>query len=326
MGLRAEEVHHRQSAVALVAAQTSPPVLGGASPPLLTGAARYRDVSRVLVLVLLLNLLVALAKLAYGFYSGAVSIVSDGFHSLTDTASNVTGLVGVRLAGRPPDTTHPYGHRKFETLASVAIFVFLAIVLVQVLRTALDHLAGGATPEITPAAFVVMAGTIAVNLFVVWYESWSARRLSSELLMADSAHTLSDVYTSVAVLAALIGVKLGYPILDPIAALLVAVFIGRAGYSIAKETSKALADHAVLGEADIRRVVATVPEASGCHEIRTRGTADHIFLDFHLWFPGDMPLDEAHRLSHVVKDKLMDAFPSLRDIVIHIEPDERQAR
>jgi cation diffusion facilitator family transporter len=308
-----------------VADQTSPPVLARPDSRLLTGAARYRDVSRVLIIVLLLNLLVALAKLAYGMYSGAVSILSDGFHSLTDTASNITGLVGVRLAQRPPDTTHPYGHRKFETLASVAIFVFLAIVLVQVVRTAIDHLTGGATATVTPAAFVVMACTIVVNLFVVWYESWAARKLSSELLMADSAHTLSDVYTSFAVLGALVGVKLGYPIFDPIAALLVAVFIGHAGYRIAKETSKALADHAVLGEADIRRVVESVPEVSGCHEIRTRGTADHIFLDFHLWFRADMRLDEAHRLSHVVKDKLMETFPSLKDVVIHIEPDDHHA-
>ena len=296
------------------------------SPPLLSGATRYRDVSRVLVTVLLLNLLVALAKLAYGLYSGSVSILSDGFHSLTDAASNITGLVGVRLAQRPPDTTHPYGHRKFETLASVAIFVFLAIVLVQVVRTALDHLAGGAAAQVTPAAFVVMLCTIAVNLFVVWYESWAAQRYSSELLTADSAHTLSDVYTSFAVLGALVGIKLGYPIFDPIAALLVAGFIGHAGYRIAKETSKALADHAVLGEADIRRVVESVPEVSGCHEIRTRGTADHIFLDFHLWFPAEMRLDEAHRLSHVVKDKLMETFPSLKDVVIHIEPPDNPGR
>jgi divalent metal cation (Fe/Co/Zn/Cd) transporter len=231
----------------------------------------------VLVIVLVLNVLVALAKLAYGFYSGAVSIVSDGFHSLTDSASNITGLVGVRLAQRPPDDTHPYGHRKFETLASVAIFVFLAIVLVQVVRTALDHLGGGAPVQVTPAAFVVMIGTILVNLFVVRYESWAARRLNRELLLADSAHTMRDVYTS----------------------------------------------FAVLGEADIRRVVESVPEVSGCHEIRTRGTADHIFLDFHLWFPAAMRLDEAHRLSHVVKDKLMETFPSLKDVVIHIEPDDR---
>jgi cation diffusion facilitator family transporter len=310
-----------------VATQDSPPVLTGAGSHLLSAAARYRDVSRVLVTVLLLNLLVAVAKLVYGVYSGSVSILSDGFHSLTDTASNVTGLVGVRLAQRPPDTTHPYGHRKFETLASVAIFVFLAIVLVQVVRTAIDHLSGGAATKVTPAAFIVMLCTIAVNVFVVWYESWAARRLSSELLMADSAHTMSDVYTSFAVLGALVGVKLGYPIFDPIAALLVAVFIGHAGFSIAKETSKALADHAVLGEADIRRVVESVPEVSGCHQIRTRGTADHIFLDFHLWFPADMRLDEAHRLSHVVKDKLMEQFPSLKDVVIHIEPPgEHQGR
>ncbi|HKH73877.1 MAG TPA: cation diffusion facilitator family transporter, partial [Vicinamibacterales bacterium] len=97
---------------------------------------RYTEVTRVLNRVLLLNLVVAVAKIALGYYSGAVSILSDGFHSLTDSASNVVALVGVSVARRPPDADHPYGHRKYETMASLAILVFLVVVLVQVLSAA----------------------------------------------------------------------------------------------------------------------------------------------------------------------------------------------
>jgi cation diffusion facilitator family transporter len=138
--------------------------------------------------------------------------------------------------------------------------------------------------------------------------------------MADSHHTRSDVLTSVAVIGALIGVWLGWPILDPLVALVVAGFIGRAGYEIARQTSDVLADRAVLDPADVRRVVRTVPEVMGCHEIRSRGSADHAFLDLHVWFSPDMRLDEAHRLSHEVKDRLLSTFPELQDVVIHIEP------
>jgi cation diffusion facilitator family transporter len=281
---------------------------------------RSAQVTRVLTRVLLLNLVVALAKIAYGIWSGAVSILSDGFHSLTDSASNIVALVGVRAARRPADRTHPYGHRKFETLAAAAIFVFLLLVLVEISRTAIDHLRAGTPPVITGAAFVVMVATLIINIGVVRYESRAARRLNSEVLSADSAHTQSDVLTSLAVIAALIGVRLGYPLADPMAGLIVAGFIGRAGFNIAKETSSVLMDHVVMDEEDVKRVVLSVPEVLGCHEIRTRGSSDHVFLDLHVWMRPDMRLDDAHALSHRVKDQLMEHFPALADVIIHIEP------
>src|SRR6476659_3907036 len=117
---------------------------------------RYSHVSTVLWRVLFANLAVADAKIALGYYSGAVSILSDGFHSLTDSASNVVGLVGVSFARRPPDANHPYGHRKYETMASVGIMIFLIIVLVEVLSAAIDRLLHGGTPRVFPEGIVLM--------------------------------------------------------------------------------------------------------------------------------------------------------------------------
>ena len=289
-------------------------------------SARAAEVSRALGRVLVLNLAVAGAKIAYGYWSGTVSILSDGFHSLTDSASNIVALVGVRAARRPADRQHPYGHRKFETLASAAIFFFLLLVLVEVAETAISRLRSGATPTIGASAFFLMLGTLAINLFVVRYESGAARRLKSELLAADSEHTRSDVLTSLAVIAALVGVQLGYPIADPVAGLIVAGFIGRAGFNIARETSGILTDRMVMDEDDVRRVVLAVDEVVGCHEIRTRGSVDHVFLDLHVWLRPDMRLDQAHAVSHVVKDRLMARFPELADVIIHIEPPPRDPR
>jgi cation diffusion facilitator family transporter len=283
--------------------------------------SRYAAVARVLVRVLLLNLVVALAKIAFGYASGAISVLSDGFHSLTDAASNVVGLVGVRAARQPPDADHPYGHRKYETVAAAVVTVFLLLVFVEVLRNAVNRLSGrGEAHEITAASFVVMIVTVAINLFVIAYESRAAERLASEVLMADATQTRGDVWSSMTVIVALAGARLGYPMLDPLAALVVAGFIAYAGYQVASATTRILSDRIVISEADLATVVMSVPGVLGCHQIRTRGTSDHVFLDLHVWLPPAMPLTEAHALSHVVKDRLMARYPQIADAIIHIEP------
>lgn len=281
---------------------------------------RYRAVFRVLLRVLFLNLAVAGAKLVLGYSTGAVSVISDGFHSLTDSASNIMGMVGLRASLKPPDSDHPYGHRKYETLAAGGIFIFLLFVVLEVVRAALKRLGGGAAPQVTPISFGVMIATLVVNLLVVRYESREGHALSSELLLADAMHTKSDVFTSCAVLVSLAAVWMGYPILDSIGGLVIAVFIARTGWEIGRDTSRVLSDRVVLAEDDIRRVVMEIPEVSGCHRIRSRGSADHTFLDLHVWLPPNMPLYEAHRLSHVVKDRLMEHYPQIADAIIHIEP------
>jgi cation diffusion facilitator family transporter len=289
--------------------------------PLPSTRERNAAVSRVLLQVLLLNLAVAAAKIVFGYATGAISILSDGFHSLTDGASNVVGLIGVRAAGQPPDADHPYGHRKYETVAAAAVTVFLLLVMVEVLRNAFNNLAGRSRPvDISAASFVVMVVTVAINLFVVAYESREAERLGSEVLHADAMQTRGDVWTSLTVIAALVGARFGVPILDPLAALVVAGFIGHAGYQIARATTGILSDRIVISDADLERVVMSVPGVLGCHRIRTRGAADHVFLDLHVWLPPDLRLTEAHDLSHVVKDRLMAKYPQIADAVIHIEP------
>jgi cation diffusion facilitator family transporter len=270
--------------------------------------------------VLVFNLAVAAAKLILGYATGAVSIVSDGFHSLADSASNIIGLIGLRASRKPADADHPYGHRKFETLAAGGIFVFMLLAVMEIARSALSHLATPSPPVVTPLSFVVMLGTLAINVAVVRYEAGQGRRHNSELLLADAMHTQSDVYVTAGVLFALAGVRLGFPLLDPISALAVTVMIARTGFQIAREASGVLSDRMVIDEEEIRRVVMSVPEVLGCHHIRTRGPNDHVFLDLHVWLSPDSRLADAHFRSHVVKDRLMEQFPQIADAIIHIEP------
>jgi cation diffusion facilitator family transporter len=294
-------------------------VADGAREGLLT-LARHEAVAQVLGRVLVFNLAVALAKLVLGYATGAVSVVSDGYHSIADSASNVIGLVGIRYSRKPPDVDHPYGHRKFETLAAGGIFVFLLFAVVEVGRTALKRIGSAMPPRVTWISFAVMLVTLAVNIAVVRYEAAEGRRLNSELLLADATHTRSDVFATIGVLFSLLAVRLGYPMFDPIAGVAVAILIAHTSYQIARDASGILSDHVVIDEDEIRRAVMSVRGVLGCHHIRTRGSLDHVFLDLHVWLPADAPLRDAHHVSHIVKDRLMERFPQIADAIIHIEP------
>ena len=294
-------------------------VADGAGKGLLT-ASRHEAVSRVLGRVLVFNLAVALAKLVLGYATGAVSVVSDGYHSIADSTSNVIGLIGIRYSHKPPDIDHPYGHRKFETLAAGGIFVFLLLAVVEIGRAALKRLGSPEPPRVTWISFAVMIATLCINIAIVRYEASWGRRLNSELLLADATHTRSDVFATIGVLISLAAVWLGYPMLDPIAGVAIAVLIGHTSYQIARDTTPILSDRMVIDEEQIREAVMGVPEVLGCHHIRTRGSLDYVFLDLHVWLPADASLRDAHRLSHVVKDRLLERFPQIADAIIHIEP------
>ena len=229
-------------------------------------------------------------------------------------------MVGLRAARKPPDIDHPYGHRKYETLAAAAIFVFLLFAVLEIGRTAFKRLTSPTPLEVSWLSFAVMLATLLVNIVVVRYESGAGRRLSSELLLADAVHTRSDVFATIGVLFSLAAVREGYPLLDPIGGIAIAVLIARTGFEIGRDTSMILSDRVVIDEDDIRNVVMGVPEVIGCHHIRTRGSLDHVFLDLHVWLPADARLSHAHHVSHVVKDRLMEKYPQIADAIIHIEP------
>jgi Co/Zn/Cd efflux system component len=194
---------------------------------------RYRSIRRVLWVVLALNLAVAVAKLFYGIVSHSVAMQADGIHSFFDGTSNVVALVGLWVTQRPADESHPYGHGKFETFAAAAIGVMLVVAGYTVGRGAIDHLSGQSAPTVVGAAsFVVMFGTLAVNIVVTTWENRAGRRLRSEVLVADSRHTLSDVAASIGVIVSLVAVKLGWEQADGVVALLVAVVIFRTAIGV----------------------------------------------------------------------------------------------
>ena len=285
----------------------------------LTIAKRDQSVRRTLIWVLVLNLLVATAKLAVGWLSASISMVADGFHSLTDSASNIVGLIGLSVAGRPPDEDHPYGHRKFETLAALMIGALLAVTAWEVLKSCLDRLREGGAPEATPLTFWVMGTTLVINLGVSTWERREGARLKSDLLKADAAHTQSDVYASLAVIASLIAARMGFPQLDLVAAVVITVVIARAAFQILKANGMLLADTAMLPAEEVVSVATEVPGVISVHKVRTRATSRGGNADLHVQVDGSLPLLEAHRIGHDVADRLKERL-HFEDVLVHVEP------
>jgi cation diffusion facilitator family transporter len=282
--------------------------------------ARYRKIRNIMILILFLNLAVAVAKIVYGTLTNTLSMQSDGYHSMFDGVSNIVGLIGIQVASKPPDTEHPYGHRKFETMASVFIAVLLISVAFKIVSSAFSRFGSNDVPEVTLISFLIMIGTMIVNYFVTTYEYRRGTQLQSEVLVADSMHTKSDIYVSLSVIIGLIAIKAGFPILDPLIAVVIAGVIIHAGYSIIIQSASVLCDGSQLNPEDICDVAYSVEGVLECTAIRTRGVTGNIFMDMKIGVRHNLSIVESHAIADQVEDKLKERFDGVQDIVIHVEP------
>jgi len=284
----------------------------------------YRKIRRVLVLVLILNWVVATAKIIYGLLTRCSSMTADGFHSLSDGASNIIGLVGIHLSCQPTDREHPYGHRKYETFFSLGIAFLLFVVALGLLHQSMERFRNPVTPVIDIKSFIIMVTTMTINFWVMHYEHKKGKALKSDILISDAMHTKADIFTSLSVIIALVVIKLGYPILDPITTIIISLFIAHAGYDIVKESSAVLCDTAViLNVKRIEGIVLRVKGVKACHKIRTRGRPDDIHIDLHVQVNPEMHIDNAHKVSYAIEEAIKKAIPEVTDVIVHMEPKEK---
>ncbi len=280
----------------------------------------YKQILKVQAIGLSLNLVVASAKIVYGYMTGSISMKADGFHSLMDGGSTMVGMLGVWVASRPPDESHPYGHRKHEQFASLFIALLLLITGFEVARSAVQNLLEPAAPRVTTLSFVIMLATMAVNLFITTLESRKGREYNSQILIADSLHTRSDIFVSIGVICSLIAVKAGYPIIDVVVGVVIALVIAKAGLDVVKETSYSLLDASVLDTDMLCEIALEIEGVEDCHHIRTRGTVDNVYVDLHVHVREDMHMDEAHCLAHAVENHIKERVEGVKDVVVHLEP------
>ncbi|MFH1046578.1 MAG: cation diffusion facilitator family transporter [Candidatus Omnitrophota bacterium] len=285
----------------------------------------HKRVRFVLLVVLALNWLVAGAKIAYGLITNCTSMAADGFHSLSDGASNLLGLMGVYISSKPIDEDHPYGHKKFETLFTLGIAAMLFFVAFNLLHQGFDRLfIHPRLPQVDQLSFVVMILTLVVNFLVMRYENRQGQILKSDILVADSLHTRTDIFVSFSVIAALIAVKTGLHHLDAAVTLMISGFIGFSAFAIVRKESGILVDGAAITDVKkIERVVLSVKDVKSCHKIRSRGRPDDIHLDLHVWLAPNLHLDKAHDISHQIQSTIKQEIPEVTDVVVHLEPDRR---
>lgn len=280
------------------------------------------QVQRVLLITLVLNWLVAGGKIVVGLLTGALSITADGFHSLMDGSSNVVALIATRLAARPADSDHPFGHQRYETLATAGIGVLLLLTAYEVGTGILDRLINPAELEVTPLIYAVLIVTLIANLFVSRYERRAGERLQSSLLLADAAHTGADVFVTLSVLASMFLTSIGLTWADPIAALIIVVVIARAAWGILRRTGRVLLDEAPYAEADLRKAVAAVESVDTVLRARSRGTAEAAYVDIDLQVPPAMTADHASAIAGRVREQIQQTFPGVDEVEVHFEPAE----
>jgi cation diffusion facilitator family transporter len=279
-----------------------------------------QEVRRVLLVTLVLNFAVALGKIGIGLATGAISITADGFHSLMDGSANVIGLFANRIAGKPADEDHPYGHRRYETIAALAIGILLLITASEIITSALERLTSGEKPEVTPAMFVILISTLVVNLFLSRYERREGQRLQSELLIADAANTGADVFVTISVLVSMVLVSLGLTWADPAAALLIVVLLGRAAWQIVKQTGGVLVDTAPFAPGELTALVAQVPSVLRVVRARSRGPVDAAQIDIDVEVAPEMTADHTAALADAVREKLAQKFTGIAEIEVRFVP------
>lgn len=279
-----------------------------------------KEVQKVLIITLFLNLFVAFCKIFYGYKANLVSMMSDGFHSLMDSSSNVVALMAIYISHKPPDESHPYGHKKFEAFASMGISFLLFLTSYEIITSIFDKLNSNSTPDTGIENIIVMIVTMLVNIFVTKYESYKGNQLKNKLLLDDSSHTASDILVSLSVLVSIIAIKFGYAFFDYIASGIIVFIIASVAWKILSESIKILSDSSVLDPLEIEKVALAVEGVNSCHKVRTRGFLDNILVDLHIQVNPDITITEAHKIGHQVQDNIKNNIGGIYEVITHVEP------
>jgi cation diffusion facilitator family transporter len=284
-------------------------------------AARSAGVRRALIVVLLLNALSAAIKIGVGARTGALTVLGAALESVLDMLSNGVGILAVSVASREPDEGHPYGHEKFETLGTLGIVGFLSISCFELLRRSVGELAANQTPpSATGADALLLVTSLAVNGFVVMFERFRGRALGSALLLADAAHTASDILVTLLAIASLALSYLGFVRADALLGILVALIIAWSGYQILRDSIPILVDASAVDAARLSAIVRTIPGVVGVRSARSRRTSSgHLFAEVTILVDGATSVSAAHDFTDDV-ERAIERELGTAEAIVHVEP------
>ena len=284
----------------------------------------HQEALRVSGLSILINLLLTAGKLLAGLLARSGAMISDAVHSASDVFSTLIVMIGVKLSGKESDREHPYGHERMECVAAILLSgILLATGLLigyQGVRSILSEREELQSPGILAA---VAAGvSILTKELLFHYVRHQARKLDSPALMAEAWHHRSDALSSIGALAGILGARAGFPVLDPLASVVICVFIAKAAFDIFRDAVNKMVDHSCDEETEtaIRLCAVEQPEVARIDLLRTREFGNRIYIEMEIAVNGDLPLRQAHDAAERVHDEIERRFPKVKHIMIHVNP------
>ena len=284
-----------------------------------------RTALRVSAVSILVNLVLSAGKLAAGVLAHSGAMVSDAVHSASDVFSTFVVILGVKLSGKEADRDHPYGHERLECVAAIVLSVVLLITGLAIGWEGVGKIihAGDAAPVVPGIpALIAAAVSILVKEALFWYTRHHARSIDSPALMADAWHHRSDALSSVGALVGIAGARMGFPVLDPLASVVICIFIGKAAFDIFRDAIDKMVDHRCDEETEtaIRENVTAHPGVRTVDLLRTREFGSRIYVELEIGVDGSLPLVEAHAIAEQVHDDIEAAFPKVKHIMVHLNP------
>ena len=285
--------------------------------------------SRVTYVAALVNLLLSAIKIGFGIVGQSAALIADGIHSLSDLLSDVFVLIAVKLGSREADYDHPYGHRRFETMATVLLGVGLIVIAGGI---AVDVTERILRPEnlLVPAVetLAVAAISILANEWLFQYTKRVAKRTRSKLLLANAWHHRSDAISSIVVLFGITAVLFGYPYADAIAAVIVALMVAKIGFSLVLDSIRELVDTSLPVKSidEIRNAILETDGVQGIHLLRTRKMGEDALVDAHIVVNPRISVSEGHMIGDKVKDHVIERFEDVMDVLVHIDPEDDELK
>lgn len=287
-----------------------------------------RESIRVTLVGALLDLVLGVLKIVVGLFANSLALVSDGIHSLSDLLTDAFVLVIARISHQQPDRTHPYGHGRFETLGTAVISIALFMVAGGICYDSIRRLNEmESLPLPGWLALLVAFLSIAGKEWIYRYTRRVARRINSPMLLANAWHSRTDALSSVVVLLGLVAARFGYPWMDLVAAIIVAMLIASIAWKLISDSLKELVDSA-LPEKELKRIRKAVMACNGIrgvHELRSRQHGGRVLLDVHVQVDSRISVSEGHYLGDQVSEALHTQFPEIADVLVHIDPEHLPA-
>lgn len=288
-------------------------------------ATQTREAHKVTLIGAVIDFVVGVAKMVAGFAVGSAALVADGIHSFSDILTDLFVVAATHFGRQEPDSNHPYGHGRIETLATLWLGSVLIFVAGGIAWASITRLLGGEpVPAPGPWAIGIAVAALLAKEWIFRYTLRVARRVSSRLLEANAWHSRSDAFSTVVVLVGLVAAQFGVGWMDAVAAIVVGIMVGQVGGRLLWESSQELIDTALpLAQRDrMRELAERVPHVNGVHDLRTRQLGSDVILDLHIVVPPRVTVSEAHEIGNEVSRRLREAFPELADVTFHIDPED----